>query len=301
MKAKYFLQLVGLSALWGASFMLLRIASPLLGPQVLTALRVSLATLTLAIIMRVMRQRWPWSHWRELVLLGVLSVAAPFVLFSWAALHLPAGYSALLNSTAVMFGTFAAAWLKEDTLTPRKLIGCLCGFAGVALIVQLGPVQPTPTVILAAMACVGAAAAFGISAPLMKRATSHMQPLQIAAGIHAVSLPLLLPGAAWTWPHAQFTLSALAIAALLGIITSGLAYWIHLRIVVHVTPVAAMSPMFMVPVFGVAWGHVFLGEPLSSGTYAGGALVLLASALVSGFKPWRNRWRKEVDALNPKP
>lgn len=301
MKAKYFLQLVGLSALWGASFMLLRIASPLLGPQVLTALRVSLATLTLAIIMRVMRQRWPWSHWRELVLLGVLSVAAPFVLFSWAALHLPAGYSALLNSTAVMFGTFAAAWLKEDTLTPRKLIGCLCGFAGVALIVQLGPVQPTPTVILAAMACVGAAAAFGISAPLMKRATSHMQPLQIAAGIHAVSLPLLLPGAAWTWPHAQFTLSALAIAALLGIITSGLAYWIHLRIVVHVTPVAAMSPMFMVPVFGVAWGHVFLGEPLSSGTYAGGALVLLASALVSGFNPWRNRWRKEVDALNPKP
>ena len=301
MKAKYFLQLVGLSALWGASFMLLRIASPLLGPQVLTALRVSLATLTLAIIMRVMRQRWPWSHWRELVLLGVLSVAAPFVLFSWAALHLPAGYSALLNSTAVMFGTFAAAWLKEDTLTPRKLIGCLCGFAGVALIVQLGPVQPTPTVILAAIACVGAAAAFGISAPLMKRATSHMQPLQIAAGIHAVSLPLLLPGAAWTWPHAQFTLSALAIAALLGIITSGLAYWIHLRIVVHVTPVAAMSPMFMVPVFGVAWGHVFLGEPLSSGTYAGGALVLLASALVSGFNPWRNRWRKEVDALNPKP
>ena len=301
MKAKYFLQLVGLSALWGASFMLLRIASPLLGPQVLTALRVSLATLTLAIIMRVMRQRWPWSHLRELVLLGVLSVAAPFVLFSWAALHLPAGYSALLNSTAVMFGTFAAAWLKEDTLTPRKLIGCLCGFAGVALIVQLGPVQPTPTVILAAMACVGAAAAFGISAPLMKRATSHMQPLQIAAGIHAVSLPLLLPGAAWTWPHAQFTPSALAIAALLGIITSGLAYWIHLRIVVHVTPVAAMSPMFMVPVFGVAWGHVFLGEPLSSGTYAGGALVLLASALVSGFNPWRNRWRKEVDALNPKP
>ena len=301
MKAKYFLQLVGLSALWGASFMLLRIASPLLGPQVLTALRVSLATLTLAIIMLVMRQRWPWSHWRELVLLGVLSVAAPFVLFSWAALHLPAGYSALLNSTAVMFGTFAAAWLKEDTLTPRKLIGCLCGFAGVALIVQLGPVQPTPTVILAAMACVGAAAAFGISAPLMKRATSHMQPLQIAAGIHAVSLPLLLPGAAWTWPHAQFTPSALAIAALLGIITSGLAYWIHLRIVVHVTPVAAMSPMFMVPVFGVAWGHVFLGEPLSSGTYAGGALVLLASALVSGFNPWRNRWRKEVDALNPKP
>ena len=296
MKAKYFLQLVGLSALWGASFMLLRIASPVLGPHVLTAGRVALATLTLAIIMRAMRHPWPWSHWRELALLGVLSIAVPFVLFSWAALHLPAGYSALLNSTAVMFGTFTAAWLKVDTLTPRKLIGCLCGFAGVALIVQLGPVQPTPTVILAALACIGAAAAFGTSAPLMKRATSHMQPLQIAVGIHAVSLLVLLPGAAWTWPQAQFTAGALAVMALLGIITSGLAYWVHLRIVVHVTPVAAMSPMFMIPVFGVAWGHVFLGEPLSPGIYVGGALVLLASALVSGFNPWR----KATDPLDLK-
>jgi drug/metabolite transporter (DMT)-like permease len=297
LKAKYFLQLVGLSALWGASFMLLRIASPVLGPQVLTAMRVGLATVTLTLIMRAMRHRWPWEHWRELTLLSLLSIAAPFILFSWAALHLPAGYSALLNSTAVMFGTFSAAWLKEDTLTPRKLLGCLCGFAGVALIVRLGPVAPTPTVILAALACIGAAAAFGTSAPLMKRATSRMQPLQIAAGIHALSLLALLPGAAWTWPQAHFTPGALAIATLLGIITSGLAYWVHLRIVVHVTPVAAMSPMFMIPVFGVAWGHIFLDEPLSPGIYAGGALVLLASALVSGFNPWR----KTAEALNPKP
>ena len=296
MKAKYFLQLVGLSALWGASFMLLRVASPVLGPQVLTAIRLGLATVTLAIIMRAMRHRWPWEHWRELGLLGVLAVAAPFVLFSWAALHLPAGYSALLNSTAVIFGTFSAAWLKEDTLTARKLIGCLCGFAGVALIVRLGPVAPTPTVILAALACIGAAAAFGTSAPLMKRATSRMQPLQIAAGIHAASFLVLLPGAVWTWPQAQFTPGTLAIAAVLGVITSGLAFWAHLRIVVHVTPVAAMSPMFMIPVFGVAWGHLFLGEPLSSGIYAGGALVLLASALVSGFNPWR----KAADPLDLK-
>lgn len=276
--------------------MLLRVASPVLGPQVLTAMRVGLATLTLALIMRAMRHHWPWAHWRELSILGGLSVAVPFVLFSWAALHLPAGYSALLNSTAVLFGTFSAAWLKEDTLTPRKLIGCLCGFAGVALIVRLGPVQLTPTVILAALACIGAAAAFGTSAPLMKRATTRMQPLQIAAGIHAVSFLLLLPGAVWAWPQAHFTPGALAIAAMLGIITSGLAYWAHLRIVMHVTPVAAMSPMFMIPVFGVAWGHVFLGEPLSPGIYAGGALVLIASALVSGFNPWR----RSAEALEPK-
>ena len=276
--------------------MLMRIASPMLGPYVMSGLRIGLATATLAIIMRSMRHTWPWAHWRELALLGALSVATPFFLFSWAALHLPSGYSALLNCTAVIFGTFAAAWLKEDTMTPRKLLGCVCGFAGVAMIVKLGPVAPTPMVMLAVLACVGASAAYGISTPLMKRAVSHMQPLAIAAGLHAAAFLCLLPGAVYTWPQAYFSAGALAAVAVMGIVTSGLAYWLNLRIMVHVTPVASMSPVFLIPLFGVTWGHVFLGEPLGSGIYAGGALVLLAGALVSGFNPWR----KSVDAVNPK-
>lgn len=295
MKTKYFAQLVALSALWGASFMLIRIASPLLGPNVLAALRIGVATLTLAILMRLMRHRWPLQHWRELAVLGVLSVALPFLLFAWAALHLPAGYSALLNTTAVLFGIFAAAWLKEDSLTVRKMVGCAIGAAGVALIVGLGPVEPSFKVILATLACIGASACYGVSTPLMKRAISRMQPLEIAAGIHALSALMLLPGALWSWPQAQFTGTALAAVAVMGVVTSGLAYWLHVRIMVHVSPVAAMSPIFMIPVFGVTWGHLFLGEQLGSGIHIGGALVLLASALVTGFSPWQ-KWLDAVDA-----
>jgi len=286
-KNKHFVQLIGLSALWGASFLFLRMASPLLGPMVLAGGRVGLATVTLAIVMRALNHRWPWQHWRELLLLGVLSVAAPFLLFSWAALSLPAGYSALLNTTAVLFGTLASAWLKEDTLSARKLLGCLCGFLGVGLIVRLGPVQPDATTLAAALACITAAACYGFSTPLMKRATTRMQPLAIAAGIHAMSLVLLLPGAAWALPQAQFTPTALGVMLMLGVVTSGLAYWAHLRIIRHVSPVAAMSPAFLIPVFGVTWGHIFLGEALSPGIFAGGALVLLATALVTGFNPLR--------------
>jgi drug/metabolite transporter (DMT)-like permease len=296
-KTKYFAQLIALSALWGASFLLIRIASPVLGPNVLAALRISLAALTLAVLMRYMRHQWPLQHWRELAMLGALSVAFPFLLFAWAALQLPAGYSALLNSTAVVFGIFAAAWLKEDTLTLRKLLGCVCGFAGVALIVGLGPVEPTPKVLLAALACIVASACYGISTPFMKRAITRMQPLEIAAGIHAISLVALLPAAVWSWPQAHFTPAALAAVAVMGVVTSGLAYWMHLRILVHVSPVAAMSPIFMIPVFGVTWGHLFLGEQLSSGIYVGGALVLLASGLVTGFNPWQ----KLLSAMATKP
>lgn len=287
MKTRYFAQLVALSALWGASFLFLRIASPVFGPNVLAVGRIGLATVTLAIIMAALKQRWPWRHGVELLRLGALSVAVPFLLYAWAALRLPAGYSALLNSTVVVFGTLAAAWMKEDTLTARKLVGCLVGFAGVGMIVRLGPVTPTPEMVLAALACIGAAACYGISTPLMKRATKHLEPLAIAAGIHLASLVVLLPGALWTLPQARFTEGAMAALLVLGVVTSGLAYWLHVRLIRHVTPVAAMSPAFMIPVFGVTWGHLFLGEPLGSGIWAGGALILLAIALVTGFNPFQ--------------
>ncbi len=295
MKTKHFAQLVALSALWGASFMLIRIASPALGPNVLAALRIGMATLTLAVLMRTMRHPWPTGHWRELALLGGLAVALPFLLFAWAALQLPAGYSALLNSTAVVFGIIASAWIKEDALTLRKLAGCICGFGGVALIVGLGPVAPSAKVFVAALACIGGAAGYGFATPLMKRALSRMEPLQIAAGIHALGLLMLAPLAAWSWPQAHFTPGALLAVAIMGVVTSGLAYWMHIRILAEVSSVAAMSPTFMIPVFGVLWGHLFLGEQLSTGIFAGGALVLLASALITGFNPWQ-KWLDAVDA-----
>jgi drug/metabolite transporter (DMT)-like permease len=187
----------------------------------------------------------------------------------------------------VLFGTLSSAWLKEDTLTWRKLVGCAIGFLGVGLIVRLGPVPLTGVTLLAALACIGAAFCYGLSTPLMKRATTRMQPLGIAAGIHLAALMMVLPGAVWTLPAANFTPATLAAMSVLGIVTSGLAYWAHLRIIRHVSPVAAMSPTFLIPVFGVTWGHLFLGEALSSGIFVGGALVLLATALVTGFNPLR--------------
>jgi drug/metabolite transporter (DMT)-like permease len=287
LKSHHFFQLVALSALWGASFLFIRIASPLLGPGVLAVLRIGLATLTLALLLRLLHQRWPWAHWRELALLGLLSVAAPFLLYAWAGLYLPSGYSALLNSTAVIFGLLSSSWLGEDRLTLRKILGCISGFAGVGFIVGLGPVQIAPAVLWSAAACVLASACYGIATPLMKRAITRMQPIQIAAGLHALALLMLLPGAVWSWEQAVFTPQALFAVAVMGIATSGLAYWLHLRIMAHVTPVAAMSPIFMIPVFGVLWGHLFLGEPLGAGLFAGGLMVLVASALITGFNPWQ--------------
>ena len=141
--------------------------------------------------------------------------------------------------------------------------------------------------LLAAAAAMAGAGCYGVATPLMKRATTRMEPLTISASIHLGATVFMLPGGAWLLPNAEFTPAAVGAVLMLGVVTSGLAYWIHLRILRHVPPVAAMSPAFLIPLFGVTWGHLFLNEPLGSGLYLGGAFVLLATALVTGFNPWR--------------
>lgn len=287
MQNKYFAQLAGLSILWGATFLFTRVATPALGPSLTAAGRIGLGAATLALIMAYTHQRWPWQHWRALTVLAALGIAGPHFLYAWSSLYLPAGYSAVLSVTSVMFGTFASAWLREDTLTRSKVFGCIAGFAGVALVVQLGPMRPTPELVVAALVAIAGSALSGSSAPLLKRATKTMEPLAITAVLHVIGFVMLLPGALWTLPQARFSTGALVSVAVMGICTSGLAYWAYMRIVQKVSPVAALSSTFMATMSGVIWGHLVLDEKFTGATYAGGLLVLAATVLVTGFNPWR--------------
>ncbi|HYW57417.1 MAG TPA: DMT family transporter [Polaromonas sp.] len=290
MQTRHFLQLIFLSALWGGSFPLLRIASPAFGPWLLAGVRCVLAAVVLTLLMRLLREHWPPAKaWRALGLLSLLTVVAPFVLFNWAALVIPAGYSAVLNATAPLFGVLGAAAAGEERLTSRRLLGCAVGFAGVALLVQLGPVAVTPQVVLAALACTAAAASYGFGAILMKRATLAYGPLPSSAAVHvAAALILLLPSGA-TLPAATFTMAAWIAVAVLGVLTSGLMYWVSMRLMREIPASAATSAAFMIPLFGVSWGGLFLGEPVTWGMVPGCMLILAATAMITGFNPFRNR------------
>jgi drug/metabolite transporter (DMT)-like permease len=289
MQTRHFLQLIFLSALWGASFPLIRFASPAFGPLGLAGIRCALAAVVLALLMRLLRQRWPETAvtWWRLTVLSLLTVVAPFVLFNWAGLVLPAGYSAVLNATAPLFGILGAAAVGEERLTTRRLAGCALGFAGVALLVRLGPVGVNAKVVLAALACTAAAASYGLGAILMKRATLAHHPLPASAAVHvAASLILLLPTAA-TATQMQPTTGAFLAVAVLGMVTSGFMYWVSMRLMREIPASAATSSAFMIPLFGVTWGGLFLDEPVTAGMLPGCLLVLGATALVTGFNPFK--------------
>ncbi|MFS2037112.1 DMT family transporter [Polaromonas sp. CT11-55] len=289
MQTRHFLQLIAMSALWGASFPLLRIASPALGPWVVAAARCTLAAIVLSLLMSTLRDRWPPRRaWPQLTLVGLLSVVIPFVLFNWAALIIPSGYSAVLNATAPLFGVMAAALAGEEKLTRVRLLGCAVGFAGVALLVQLGPVAVTPTVILAALACVVASASYGFGAIQMKRATMAYSPLPSSAVVHVTgALILIVPGGIAA-PAAVLTPGAVAAVTVLGTLTSGFMYWISMRLMREIPASATTSAAFMIPLFGVTWGGLFLGEPVTASMLPGCILVLSATALITGFNPFRS-------------
>ncbi len=288
MHTRHFLQLIAMSALWGASFPLLRIASPALGPWVVAGVRCILASLVLGLLMRLLRQHWPArAAWPRLAVVALLTVAAPFVLFNLAALVLPAGYSAVLNATAPLFGVLGAALLGEERLTTRRLLGCGVGFSGVALLVQLGPIAATWPVVLAALACTAGAASYGIGAILMKRATQRHEPLAASAAVHVAAAAMLALPLAGTASSARVTPEAAVALLVLGTFTSGFMYWISMRLMREISASAATSAAFMIPFFGVTWGGLFLGEPVTAGMLPGCLLVLLATALVTGFNPFR--------------
>lgn len=288
MRTRHFVQLIFMSALWGASFPLVRIASPAFGPWGLAGMRCVLATIVLAVLMRGLRESWPGRQtWLRMTALSLMTVVAPFVLFNWAGLVLPAGYSAILNATVPMFGILGAAALGEERLTTPRLLGCALGFVGVALLVRLGPIAIDTNVVLGALACIAASASYGIGAIFMKRATLAHEALPTSAAVHvAASLVLLLPATA-TAPSMQPTTGAVIAVAVLGLVTSGFMYWLSMRMMREIPASAATSPAFMIPLFGVTWGGLFLGEPVTAGMLPGCLLVLAAMALVTGFNPFR--------------
>lgn len=288
MRARHFLLLILLSATWGGSFVLLRVTSPVLGPWGLAGLRCMLATAVLALLMQATRAPWPPRNtWAGLAVIAVLTLVFPYVLFPLAALVLPAGYSSVLNTTAPLFGMLGAAALGDERLNAWRLFGCGLGFMGVVMLVQLGPVALSTGVVLGALACTMAAATYGVGAILMKRATRRHDALPVAAVAHVLASAVLLVPTALAVPGMRFTATALLSLLVLGTVISGLMYWVSLRLMREVPASAATASAFLIPFFGITWGHLFLGEPVTPGMLSGCLLVLAATLLVTGFNPLR--------------
>jgi drug/metabolite transporter (DMT)-like permease len=281
MTAANTVRLLALAAIWGASFLFFRMAVPSLGAVWLAELRVSIAALVmLACVLATGSRLDVRRHWRAYLMMGVLNAALPWTLYAYAGLHLGAGTMAILNATTPFFGAICGAlWLGEP-FTARKLGGLLLGVVGVALVVGLGPIALTPGVALGVAACVGATLCYAVSATWLKKLDRGAPPLSLTTANLVVASFAIAPFLPAVPPAAAFT--AQVIVAVLGVslLCSALAFLLFFRLIAEIGATRTLTVTFLIPVFGVFWGWLFLGEAIGAGTIAGGLTVLAATALV---------------------
>jgi len=276
-------RLLSLSAIWGASFLFMRMGAPVLGPVLLIGCRVLLAALFLAIVGAALRK--PLDARRNALhylVLGLFNSALPFLLFAFAARTLSASLLSILNATAPIWGAVIGALWTRTALPAKSLLGLALGVGGVALLVGVDPSTLRDGAPLAIALGLAASFSYGIATNYVKSAR-QVDPFANAHGSMWAATLLIAPAVPFAPATAAPTLAvALAVLAL-GVVCSGIAYLLYFRLVADLGAASALTVTFLIPVFGVLWGHAVLGEPVGWNTAAGALVVIVGTALVTGF------------------
>jgi drug/metabolite transporter (DMT)-like permease len=284
------LELFALAAVWGGSFIFMRLGAGEFGALPLACLRVAGAAIVLLPLL-ALRREWAdlRTHWKPILLVGITNSAFPFACFAYAALTISAGLSAIFNAAAPLFGAVVAWLWLHDRLSAPRVAGLAIGFAGVfGLAVGRAGVQPGADATatgLAMLACIVASLSYGFSANFAKRHLTGVKPLAVAAGSQlAATLVLALP-AWWAWPTVAPGTTAWLNVAVLAIACTGIAYVMYFRLIAHIGPANAITVTFLVPAFAVAWGALFLAERPTAAMLGGCAVILVGTALATGLLP----------------
>lgn len=297
MTPRTFGMLFSLAAVWGASFLFIRMGALPFGPVPLMAMRVTIAAVCLLAFMLAMQRKGRVAggpakgfvamrgHWPALIVVGLLNQAAPFCLFAYAELTLSAGVTSVVNATTPLWAALVAfLWLGER-LGRLRGIGMLLGLIGVIVLVwpDLTHTAGRQSNALAPLAVLLATLCYGIAANYTKRHLTGVDSLAIATGSMLVAAFALLPLAWLWWPADPIPTQAWIAVLLLGIVCTAFAYGLYYALIASAGPARAVSVTFLIPVFGLLWGALFLKETLTFSTVVGACIVLAGTLLASGL------------------
>jgi drug/metabolite transporter (DMT)-like permease len=288
MSPRNLLQLTLLASIWGASFLFMRVAAPVIGAMPTAFLRVSLAALGLWVLLTVLQVRLDFQGKLKItMLLGLINSGIPTLMYSLAALSLPAGYSSIFNATTPLMGVLIGTLFFAEQMTWAKGIGVFLGLFGVALLTRTGPLEFNTELLLGALACMVSTTCYGFAGYLTRRwlnqqggLDNRLASLGSMFGASLLLLPLFLwsllvqPPASWGGWQVWGSLLAL------GLICTAFAYVLYFQLLTDIGPLKSMAVTFLIPPFGVFWGVLLLDEPLSWAYLSGGSLIVLALYLV---------------------
>ena len=266
----------------------MRVLAPAIGPVPVAVLRILIAGIALVIYFRVIGFDPEWKlNWKHYLVIGVVNSAVPFLFYAYAALHIPAMLSSIVNSTSPLWAAiFSAIWLAER-LTTRKVAGIVLGTSGVAIITLKDSIHFGDAAFLAVIACVGATICYGLAAIYVKKIATTCKAAGIAGGSQLLAGLLFTPLLFIVPFHGTVTGSVVVNMLALALICSAVAYLLYYRLIQDVGPTKGLTVTFLIPVFGILWGTVFLHEQLTIRVLAGCALIIAGTWLVTRGKTAR--------------
>ena len=283
-----------LAAVWGASFLFMRIGVLEFGPLATAGVRVAIASAFLLPILLYKGLGPPLlRYWKPVFFVGLLNSAIPFLCFSFALLSITVGLSSMLNATVPLFGALVAWFWLHDKPTRSRSLGLLIGFVGGAMLAwdqaSFKPGASGIAPVWAVLAGLFACACYAISASYTQRFLADVPPLVIATGSQiGAMLGLALP-ALWFRPAQMPGLSAWLALLAVGVVSSGIAYILFFRLIAHAGPARALSVTYVVPVFAVLYGLIFLGEQVTPWMLVCGAVILAGTALSTGLLKFKRQ------------
>ncbi|WP_299775710.1 DMT family transporter [uncultured Pseudoteredinibacter sp.] len=287
-----FIRLLTLAAIWGGSFLFMRIAANPLGPAALIEARVGFAAITLLVIsFFVKRSLKLGSNARHFFILGFFNSALPFLLFAYSAQVLNASSLSILNSTAPIWAAIIAAVWTKTTLSKSVSLGLFLGIVGVCVLVGWDAVNIGENATLPIVAAILASVSYGIATNYAKHAPT-VEAFDNAHGSMWASVIIVLPLLPFFPLREAPTQDILTSVVLLGVVCTGLAYLLYFRLISDLGPSSALSVTFLIPVFGIFWGHIFLDEEIGLNTIIGSILVIAGTMFVTGFIQRLTFWQR---------
>ena len=292
--------LVALSAIWGASFMFIKVGVRELDPITLVAFRVALGALSLAPVLLVALGREGLrqlrANLRPIVVIGLLNSAIPFWSLSWAETRIDSGLAAVIQASAPLFtALLALRFSRSERVTGARLAGLLVGFVGVVLLVGA---QPSGDVV-AALAVVFSALCYAAAALYAGRRVAHVAPLVTAFGALTAASLVTLPAGLARLPNSTPDWKVVGSVLALGIGGTGIAYILYYGLIAGAGASRSILVTYLVPALALAYGAILLGEEIGAVAVGGLALVLGGVALGTGAVRARRSRQLSADSLTP--
>lgn len=282
-----FIKLIILAAIWGGSFLFMRIAASPLGPAVLIEARVLCAAVTLLLVSFYLKRKLSFNtHSKHFFILGLFNTALPFLCFAYAAQTLNASTLAILNSTAPIWAAIIGAIWTKTALERKVILGLGIGVTGVCVLVGWDAMNIGQEAIVPIFAAVMAAFSYGIASNYTKTAPK-VEAFNNAHGSMWAAVLIVLPFVFIMPMREAPDLTITTSVILLGAVCTGLAYLLYFNLINELGAPSALSVTFLIPVFGILWGNLFLNEAIGINTIIGSILVITGTMLVTGMSPMK--------------